>query len=557
MNTWAEAKFGGVQPPTNGVKTSNEETFPQAVPKECKYNHLYRSFDIFVIDSLFGGISCHAVNRDLDLRIEEHHPHSEMFHGAPVARFAMRRKVDELIESRGLDIPPHVEKIPKQEESATEISRRIHLKELERQRIKRMNKVFAFDACSGIQAGAIFFTATIKLNDIADMFNIDISKLQQIERYQRIPSGARINGLVSYMKINQETYILPSLTCSIEGEYEFEQYGPRTKAGVLTLKAETELHLIDGGHRRGAIEKVVKELAKLGEEDIAVKFVIDRGLRQRRQWFSDTNRFAKTPPKSLCLDYDRRDREANFHRDVIDDIPAFAKYTERTKGSAGGKSSQNLFVLTWLHSANQILRPNQDYQTDFNYCTAFWTALSEIIDWRDYDPASPSSPSPEKMREKLCCTAIVIKALAQIGQEMAYQFSEKLDSIKEFLKPLETIDWSKSNPDWEGIAIEKVGDKYKVLTKNMPQIVAYLKWKLNQGGSKAPMSQQESEWVAKLSVPVADEPEPIKSEPAPSEPAKSKRNSNSSNTNKPKTSTSKAQPSATAKTNKKSTANRS
>jgi DNA sulfur modification protein DndB len=505
MNTWANAKFGG----SRTLETRDEPTIE--VPVVCKNDHTYRTFDIFVNESLFGGITGHAVNRELNIRLEQRFSEKTLNH-ATLARKTMQDKVDAVIESKNLDISPYVEPVPQPEESAQEISRRIQARNEEESRQHRLNQSFTFDACVGVQAGSLFFTAVIEFSVVAKLFDIDIKKQSPEERYQRVPSGARVRNLASYVTNNQDSYILPSLTCAIEGAYDFERYGPRTKAGVLTVHPGAKFHLLDGSHRKGAIAKVVQELAKLGCEQIAVTFVLDRGLKTRRQWFSDINLNAQKPPKALSLDYNRRDREGNFHRDVIDEIPLFAKYTERSKGSAAGKNSQNLFVLTWLHNANKLLRPNISYETDFNYCVAFWNALVEIIpDWHNYDPTSPSNPAPETVREKLCCTAIGIKALAQLGEQMVGRFGERPDEIKAFLAPLAKIQWSKSAPDWQGLIVESG----KILTKNLPQFLAYLKFKLKESGVTVTLTQEEQNWVAHL-----QEETPVQSDASTNKPPK-------------------------------------
>jgi hypothetical protein len=285
MNTWTEAKFP--KPPTP-VPISDDVVAP-VIPASCKRDHIYRTFDLFVLDSLFGGITGHAVNRELDIRLEQRFPSQNQWGDAPAVRLMMRSKVDDVIVQHALEIPPHTEPVPKQEMSASEFSRQVQRRYEAERKIKRMNQSFTFDACSGTQGTNLLFTAVIEFAQVVEMFHIDVKKQSLDERYCRVPSGLRVNRLASYITSNQNSYIIPSLTCSIEGDYEFKEYAPHSSAGKLTIKPGAKLHLLDGSHRKCAIFKVVEELAKLGKEGIPVTFILDRGIKRRRQWFTDIN----------------------------------------------------------------------------------------------------------------------------------------------------------------------------------------------------------------------------------------------------------------------------
>ena len=164
-------------------------------------------------------------------------------------------------------------------------------------------------------------------------------------------------------------------------------------------------------------------------------------------------------------------------------MPLFAKYTERTKGSAAGKGSNNLFVLTWLHGANKTLRPDYNYDTDFKYCIAYWKAvIANTPVLANYNPEDPRI-SPAEVREHLCCTALALKAFAIVGKAIFRRFEDSLDGLEDSLEPLSQIDWDKENEEWEGLIIETVKgrvEKKKILTRNTDQLVEYLRHRLTK-----------------------------------------------------------------------------
>jgi|GEM_PF-7114099 len=442
------------------------------------FDKIYRDFHVHTVDSLAGGFYGHAINRDLNIRLERH------YHGVLVEEVAkvMIGLVDEVIEERELDIPPYQPPAPKNpQQDNSEFYAEANVRWRQEEQARRDALTFTFEAMSGVQAGGLMFTAILMFKKVKKLIDVDLKKIPVDERYQRVPSAARVKALSNYVIQYPDNYILPALTCTIEGEYEFSPLAPRSSLGSLTLLPSTKLYPIDGGHRLNSINAIVNQMPKLEEEEICVTFVIDRGLKQRRQWFSDINKEQVKPPKAISLEFDRRDREANFHRNVIDEIPLFAKYTERTKGSASGKGSNNLFVLTWLHGANKILRPNYQYDTDFNYCIAYWKAvIANTPVLANYDPQNPRM-NPAEVREHLCCTALALKAFAMLGKGIFMRYRDSLEGLEDSLEPLSQIDWDKENEEWEGLIIETVKgrvEKKKILTRNTDQLVEYLKRRL-------------------------------------------------------------------------------
>jgi DNA sulfur modification protein DndB len=436
-------------------------------------NRHYRTFEVGAISPPWGGTSGYATNRDLEIWLTADFPNLTL----PETRREMRRLVDETIRDRQLDIPPYVARVREPEEPNSVAFPRIYKQHLELQRIRKMSKTFHFDVTAGIQAGAAVFSAMLPLKLLVELIEIDWVETPVEERYQRIPSPKRVRELKNYVVETQDAYILPPLTASIEGEYEFQKYEESDNAGRLTLHPGVKLYLIDGGHRRKGAEQIIQEVALLGRETIGVYFVIDRGLEQLQQWFATVNRTMQRVPKTLELQYDQSDRDANFNREVVDSIPLFSKYTNRETGSA---SENKLFVLTWFYNAHRLMRSGLgSYSDDLAFCRAFWqAAIANIPDWRNYDP---KKVDPKKARDKISATAIFLKAMASVGGELAIVYCREAkpsmqEDLNKYLEPLQPIEWTKDNPELQGVIVQN----NKILTRNHLQLVEFIKSKLGK-----------------------------------------------------------------------------
>jgi DNA sulfur modification protein DndB len=92
---------------------------------------------------------------------------------------------------------------------------------------------------------------------------------------ERVPDRARALEIARYIAENRQSYILPSLTCSIDREARFEPSpGPKisSRSGVLQLPLTARVIVLDGLHRRAGLETALKRDPSLGDESVAVVF---------------------------------------------------------------------------------------------------------------------------------------------------------------------------------------------------------------------------------------------------------------------------------------------
>ncbi len=181
------------------------------------------------------------------------------------------------------------------------------------------SETYGFDAIRGTQAGNEFYVAMCPLKIIPKLFSFNDHDIPPQLRAQRVLSAARIPAIKNYILNNPNDYIFSSLTASVDGVMKFTpaaSLGEDGKLGRLYIAMESRLLINDGQHRRKAIEEALKEKPEMGHEMISVVFFQDSGLKRSQQMFSDLNKNAVKPTKSLNILYDHRDKFSKFVVDL-------------------------------------------------------------------------------------------------------------------------------------------------------------------------------------------------------------------------------------------------
>ena len=80
---------------------------------------------------------------------------------------------------------------------------------------------YIFPAIRGIQAGMEYYTSMCPLKLIPKIFLYDEEELNPELRAQRTLNKARVPEIASYLIENSKSYVLSSLTASIDGDIEF------------------------------------------------------------------------------------------------------------------------------------------------------------------------------------------------------------------------------------------------------------------------------------------------------------------------------------------------
>ena len=315
------------------------------------------------------------------------------------------------------------------------------------------SETYGFDAIRGIQAKREFYVAMCPLKIIPKLFIFNDYEIPPELRAQRIMKESRIPAIKNYILNNPEDYTFSSLTASVDGTMKFTpaaSLGEDGKLGRLYINMDSRLLINDGQHRRKAIEEALKENPDLGHEMISVVFFHDAGLKRSQQMFSDLNKNAVKPTKSLNILYDHRDKFSQFIVDLVGSVDIFEGRVELEKTSISNRST-NAFTLNGIADASLRLiglrksrKPTEDEK---KLIKEFWETVSKnIAEWqlliKDDNEFTASYLRKNYVNTNTNC----LNAIGIAGQIIIEQ---NPDSWKDVLKKLKYVKWSRTSPDWE------------------------------------------------------------------------------------------------------------
>jgi DNA sulfur modification protein DndB len=335
---------------------------------------------------------------------------------------------------------------------------------------------YIFPAIRGIQATREYYVAMCPLHVIPKIFLFDEEELAPEVRAQRILNKGRIPELSKYIVENKNDYVFSAITASIDGEVEFEPINPEAKYtslnGVLKISMNARFIINDGQHRRAAIEQALKSEPDLGDESIAVVFFLDKGLERSQQMFSDLNRHAVKPSRSLGLLYEHRNDEAKVAKLIAINSKAFSGLIEMERSSLSERS-RKLFTLSAIATACSSLLEKietKDFKETHQKCEDYWNAIAEqFADWENV--RQTRLLSAEVRRDKIHSHAIILQCLGIIGSQLLTEFPK---DWKSKLPKLKTIDWSRNNHKiWEGRAM--IGGRVQKTTGSITLTTNYIK----------------------------------------------------------------------------------
>jgi DNA sulfur modification protein DndB len=312
-------------------------------------------------------------------------------------------------------------------------------------------ETYGFDAIRGTQAKREFYVAMCPMKIIPKLFIFNDYDIPPELRAQRILKDSRIPAIKNYILNNPEDYTFSSLTASVDGTMKFTpaaSLGENGKLGRLYINMEARLLINDGQHRRKAIEEALKENPDLGHEMISVVFFHDAGLKRSQQMFSDLNKNAVKPTKSLNILYDHRDQFSKFIVSLVGSMDIFENRVELEKTSISNRSV-NAFTLNGVLDASLRLiglrksrKPSEDEK---KLIKEFWETVSKHIpQWQllIQDKVTSSELRKNFVHTNTNC----LNAMGIAGQIIIQEYP---DSWKDVLKNLKKVDWSRESPDWE------------------------------------------------------------------------------------------------------------
>lgn len=310
--------------------------------------------------------------------------------------------------------------------------------------------VIELPAVKGVQAKMPYYTIMCSLQLVAKLFTYTDNSLPPEMRAQRVLNKQRIPEMKDYVLNNRDCYVFSALTASVDGELDFVPAKGSSSLGTLKISSKARIIINDGQHRRAAIEAALSDCPDLRYEDIAIVLYHDIGLERSQQMFTDLNRYAIRPTKSLNILYDNRDAFSLLIKECIEQIPMFRGKTENEKSTISNRSKA-LFTLSGIFHATKLLLkdvPEEEYRETI---CSYWNAVAEnMLVWQQ---AKNKQIMPEDFRQKyICAHAITIKALGEIGSHLVRQYPDKTTWSQKLLF-LQDIDWDKQSDKLQGLVM--------------------------------------------------------------------------------------------------------
>ncbi|MCH7560719.1 MAG: DNA sulfur modification protein DndB [Thaumarchaeota archaeon] len=335
-------------------------------------------------------------------------------------------------------------------------------------------EVYGFDAIRGVQAGRPFYVAMCPLKIIPKLFLFNDHELPPMLRAQRTLRKSRIPAIANYIINNPKDYIFSSLTASIDGKIRFSpapSLGQEGKLGRLYISMNARMLINDGQHRRAAIEEALKRQPLLGNESISVVFFQDKGLKRSQQMFSDLNKHATKPTKSLSILYDHRDSFARFIVKLVNSVEIFKGRTELEKTSISNRASE-FFTLNGISEATKYLlklKSKDVPEEQQQIAHEFWDEVSKNIpEWKNL--VDEQVTAGELRKNYVNSHTNLLNALGMVGHILITYYPD----WKKYLKKLQKIDWSRNSSLWAGkIVLDGRMMKQKIGIKKAADVILH------------------------------------------------------------------------------------
>lgn len=312
----------------------------------------------------------------------------------------------------------------------------------------------SFPAMQGVIGQRTYFSCLMKLSAIPKMFTFrDWAEFTPEDREQRVLNRKRVPDIAKYILDNEDGYIFASITASFRCRVNFKPVGEGSLLGTLEMDFEDANFVInDGQHRCAAIAAAIKENPALGEEAISVLLFPYENRARVQQMFSDLNRFVVKTSKSLDILYDKRDPMSLVTLEVCEKVPVFRDQVDKDAVSLPVRSPK-LFSLSSLYDANsELLRDRVETASHHEMVAAavdYWTAVSKAVP--AWGKVKAGELKAMDLRQgSISSHSVVLRAIGGIGGEL---IKDHPDNWQGKLLDFSTVDWNKSNHDWENICI--------------------------------------------------------------------------------------------------------
>ncbi len=332
-----------------------------------------------------------------------------------------------------------------------------------------------FEAARGQMGELEFYVTSMRLGEVAKSVGYAEREVgggaettPELLRQRKLNMSRVRQDMVPYL-VDKPDHFFSALTVEIvpvdpDTLPRFEAGADSPDFGRIVLDGSERLQAIDGQHRLKAIQLALEEQPELAKESVAVVLIPHRGVKRSQQLFSDLNRYAKNPSKTLNILFEHREFEANVAKLWASHCLAFRDGRTNMETNSLVAKSRHIITLSVLYECVRDL-------LDRNYTKKVWAnrasmevdALAVGREFAEcYDEiVVPSLPElgaviagkvkPVEVRSRYIYShSVGWRAIAQAISRAKLQRTNWKDVVEQGVK---AIDWRLANPEWEGSAM--------------------------------------------------------------------------------------------------------
>jgi DNA sulfur modification protein DndB len=333
-----------------------------------------------------------------------------------------------------------------------------------------------YGAARGSMGGLNFYVTTMKLGELARNVGYterDVgggaSSPPDLLRQRKLNLTRVRQEMKPYLLDNPDHFFSALLVEVVQPgepthEITFVPQGDSDDVGIVRFDGTEKLQALDGQHRLKAIQLALEEQPELAKESIAVVFVPHRGIERSQQLFSDLNRYAKTPSKTISILFEHREFEANAAKAWASSSIAFRDGRTNMESNSLVAKSRHVITLSVLYEcvkdligrdyAKRIWADQSQLQQDADRTgreLATWYDELVIPNLPDLTDVIAGRLKPVELRGRyLYSHSIGWRTIAKTVRRAKEQRRNWKDLVEQGLKQ---VDWSLANPEWEGSAL--------------------------------------------------------------------------------------------------------
>ena len=234
--------------------------------------------------------------------------------------------------------------------------------------------------------------------------------------------------------------------------------------GQLTLDGTEALYALDGQHRLKSIEMAIRQRPELAGEHIALILVPFSDIAKSQTLFSDLNRNAKTPSKSISLLFAHRDPHARIAKRVAEESPLLRGRMNFESTSLSANARQFMTLSTLYEMTRTVLGELRgDISDEEERCH-----VAELVDviscFTEAIPAwrmvRDDEEHPAYLRQReLSGHGVAQRALAELARRARGHAPTDWPKLLSRVGPDPEagefgVDWRLTNPQWQSVALQ-------------------------------------------------------------------------------------------------------